>query len=132
MISESIRHPCISTGVQAAGAVYFVSRHPGAIAWANRQRWAGGARFVAHLDIDSIAAGDTVIGTLPVQLVAAVCERRARYFHLVIALESQQRGKELTPAQLDAAGAYLSPYIVMPDCAGLPDWEGATHDDPSS
>jgi CRISPR-associated protein Csx16 len=48
---------------------WFVTRHPGAIEWASRQ----GIRVdrqIAHQDPADIQPGDTVIGTLPVNLGA--------------------------------------------------------------
>jgi CRISPR-associated protein Csx16 len=55
---------------------FFVSRHPGASAWAACQGLAVD-RLVAHLDPAEVGAGDTVIGTLPVNLAAAVCGKGA-------------------------------------------------------
>ena len=48
---------------------YFVSRHPGAVAWAARRGLAVDA-YLAHLDPQQIQPGDTVIGILPVHLAA--------------------------------------------------------------
>ena len=91
---------------------YFVSRHPGAIAWAHQHPWAARAEFVTHLDPRIVAPGDVVIGTLPVHLAAQVCARGARYLHLTLDLEAAQRGSELSTDELDAAGAHLTPYTV--------------------
>jgi CRISPR-associated protein Csx16 len=55
-------------------STWFITRHPGAIAWAMRQGLAVD-RQLPHLDPEQIAPGDTVIGTLPVNLVARVCAR---------------------------------------------------------
>jgi CRISPR-associated protein Csx16 len=92
---------------------FFVSRHRGAIDWARRHPWSIRADFLPHLDLSRVARGDIVIGTLPVHLVAAVCARGAKYFHLTIDLTAQQRGQELTADDLDAAGAHLVPYRVQ-------------------
>ncbi len=91
---------------------FFVSRHPGAIAWARRHHWAVRAQFVEHLDVADIVAGDVVIGTLPVHLAAAVCARGARYLHLTIPLAAAQRGSELNAQALEDAGAWLQPCRV--------------------
>ena len=45
--------------------VYFISRHPGAVAWARRHGLE--AKLIAHLDIGLVEAGDVVLGTLPIQ-----------------------------------------------------------------
>lgn len=90
---------------------YFVSRHPGAIAWAQEQELAIDA-FVPHLDTACIAPGDIVMGSLPVNLAAQVCAAGGRYVHLSLTVTPQQRGRELTAAQLAAAGAQLKPYRI--------------------
>lgn len=90
---------------------WLVSRHPGAV------DFLGGAgqhfdRHVAHLDPEAVRAGDTVIGTLPVNLAARVCERGARYLHLTLDLPEQLRGQELDADQLAALDARLEEYRV--------------------
>ena len=91
---------------------FFVSRHQGAIEWARKHPWSRHAEFLPHLDLARIVPGDTVIGTLPVHLAAAVCARGAKYLHLSIQLTVKQRGQELTADELDTAGAHLVPYKV--------------------
>jgi CRISPR-associated protein Csx16 len=74
---------------------YFVTRHPGAQAWAQRQ----GIEMdflIDHLDVAQIIPGDIVIGTLPVNLAAGVCARGGRYLHLSLDLPPQMGGKELS------------------------------------
>lgn len=70
------------------------------------------ATQITHLDPDTIQAGDTVLGTLPVNIAAEICDRGARYFHLSLDLPEELRGHELTVEQMDACGARLTPYIV--------------------
>jgi CRISPR-associated protein Csx16 len=91
--------------------VWFVSRHHGAVEWA-RARGLAVDRWVEHLDADDVRAGDTVAGTLPVHLAAQACERGARYLHLAVDLGPDARGRELTAAEIDAAGARLEEYAV--------------------
>lgn len=91
--------------------VLFVSRHPGALQWAQSE----GVRFdrhVAHLDPDEIASGDVVIGTLPVHLAAQVCARGGRYLHLAVAVPACLRGAELTGLDLVRLGARLQRFDV--------------------
>ena len=90
---------------------WFVSRHPGAIEWATRQGLAVD-RLVHHLDPALVCVGDTVMGALPVNLAAAVCERGARYLHLSMELPPDLRGKELTADQLNQLEARLARYQI--------------------
>lgn len=91
--------------------IWFVSRHPGALEWMHR---CGPSydRHVAHLDPQCIQAGDVVIGSLPVNLAAQVCERRARYLNLSLQLCAEDRGRELSAAELSACGATLEEFTV--------------------
>ena len=58
----------------------FVSRHQGAIDWANQEGLLPeDSRIVTDYDPESAQAGEIVIGTLPAQLAARICERGARY-----------------------------------------------------
>lgn len=90
---------------------WFVSRHPGALEWMQRNGPAFD-RHVTHLAPDEIAEGDTVIGTLPVNLAAEVCARGATYWHLSLQLDPKDRGQELSADQLDTYRATLEPYFV--------------------
>lgn len=90
---------------------YFITRHPGATAWAGRQEIRID-RFVEHLDIRDVGAGDIVMGSLPVHLAAEVCGRGARYFHLSIDLPPERRGRELSAEELSHCGASLQEFIV--------------------
>ena len=90
-------------------STYFITRHPGAIAWAEQQ----GIRVdrqIAHLDINLIREGDTVIGSLPVNLAAEVCKKGGIYMHLSLTVPEHWRGKELSAAQMTECGAHLESY----------------------
>jgi CRISPR-associated protein Csx16 len=90
---------------------YFVSRHPGARDWAVAE----GLRVeqvIDHLDPAIIRPGDTLIGSLPVNLAAEVCERGARYLHLSLELPAALRGQELTAAQMRDCGAQIEEFRV--------------------
>ena len=92
---------------------WFVTRHPGAVAWAQRRGLAVD-RQLAHLAPEQIAPGDTVIGTLPVNLIARVCARGGRYLHLSLDLPAEARGRELTADELERYGARLEAYVAKP------------------
>ncbi len=89
----------------------FISRHEGAKQWIKSQQVVID-RFETHLEIDKIVAGDTVIGTLPVQLAAQVCAKGARYLHLTVDLLETQRGIELSEHDLATAGTQLQRFFV--------------------
>lgn len=89
---------------------WFVSRHVGALAWARTQGIE--ATVVAHLDPARVAAGDIVIGTLPVHLAADVCARGARYLHLALDLPERLRGVELSAQQMAQCSPRLVEYRV--------------------
>lgn len=91
---------------------WFVSRHPGAVEWLARKGVVVD-RQVAHLDLAQVQAGDWVLGSLPVNMAAAVCARGAQYLHLSLALPAHARGRELTADELDAYGAHLQAYAVQ-------------------
>ena len=78
---------------------YFITRHPGAIAWA-RQQGLNVDQQLTHLDITHIQAGDTVIGSLPV------------YIHLSLTVPEHWRGQELTVEQMTQCQAQLEQYSL--------------------
>jgi CRISPR-associated protein Csx16 len=102
---------------QARGimSTWFITRHPGALEWAEAQGFTID-RHCAHLTDDNlqkdIAAGDIIIGSLPVHIVAIVCQRGATYYNLSLDLPAYLRGKELSAEELDACNARLEPYLV--------------------
>ncbi len=90
--------------------VYFVTRHQGAVEWAARRGIE--AERVEHLDSARIAAGDVVLGTLPVSVAADVCAAGGRYVHLTLPVPSDMRGRELSADDMDRFGARLEEFVV--------------------
>lgn len=90
---------------------YFVSRHPGAVQWAAAQGL-DGATLVAHFVPSIVEPGDFVIGSLPVNLVAQVCDRGGRYLHLSLDLPPQARGRELSAEEMTEFGARIEEYVA--------------------
>lgn len=91
--------------------VWFVSRHPGALGWAQRQ----GLKFdrhVMHLDPAAVEAGDRVYGSLPMNYAARVCERGAQFFSLTLDLPAEARGRELSADELERYGARIEAYEI--------------------
>jgi CRISPR-associated protein Csx16 len=92
--------------------IYFISRHPGARDWAAQEGIAVD-QVIDHLDPAIIQLGDTLIGTLPVNLAAAVCERGGRYLHLSLDLPAALRGRELSAEQMHEYGARIEEYRIQ-------------------
>lgn len=91
----------------------FVTRHKGAADWALVRGLT--AVLKPHLekgDIDRLGAGDVVLGTLPVNVVADVNAKGARYLHLVLEIPEAERGKELSADDMERLGARLEEYQV--------------------
>lgn len=88
---------------------WFITRHPGARHWAKQQQLAID-RYCTHLDPAEVDAGDTVIGSLPINLAAAICTAGARYFNLSIDLPAAARGKELSAEELARFNARLEEF----------------------
>ena len=91
---------------------WFISRHPGAISWA-RAHQLESARFCTHLDVNDVASGDTVIGTLPVHLAAEVCARGARFLALTMDLAENQRGRDISSEEMSASHCTLREFRVV-------------------
>lgn len=91
--------------------VWFVSRHPGAICWVKNQDIKID-NFTKHLDFAKLKPGDRVIGTLPINVIAKLCEKDIEYWNLSLELPFNARGKELTAHELEQYGARLERYRV--------------------
>jgi putative CRISPR-associated protein (TIGR02620 family) len=84
-----------------------IARHAGAVEWLRRNGIKG--QVVAHVDDPEILEDKHVYGVLPLYLAA-----RARSITEIAmpGLTPEQRGKELTPEEMDEAGARLQTYFV--------------------
>ena len=65
-----------------------------------------------HFDVSMVAAGDTVIGTLPVHLAAAICKKNASYLHLSMMVPAHLRGQELSASQMSTCKVTLQAFVV--------------------
>jgi CRISPR-associated protein Csx16 len=98
--------------LRSTGQTWFVSRHRGSIEWVKTQV-INIDQFCHHLDEDNgPVAGDTVIGTLPVHVIAKLNKMGVRFMHLEINLPLNSRGKELDRASIEQANAKMQEYIV--------------------
>jgi len=90
---------------------YLITRHPGALEWAARQQLVVD-QFISHLDPGIVQRGDTVIGSLPVNLAAKVCEAGARYLHLSLEVTPELRGCELSANQMEQLSAHVQAFEI--------------------
>jgi len=97
---------------QQAPRTYLVTRHAGARQWAEEEG-IGVDELVSHLDVTCIRPGDTVIGSLPVNLAAQVCARGGRYLHLTLEVPPGLRGRELSAETMRDLGARVEAYDVV-------------------
>lgn len=93
-------------------AVWFVSRHPGAIDWMAAQTDWQIDHWVAHLQVHDVQAGDVVLGTLPIGLAADVCAAGARFYFLEVPLQAAQRGQEIDAVGMAKMGCRLTEFVV--------------------
>jgi len=84
-----------------------ISRHPGVVAWLAARGITG--EVVAHATPDLVRGRD-VIGVLPLALAA---EAGTVTSIDLPGLQPEQRGRDLTPAEMDSAGAILRRYCVQ-------------------
>ncbi|KLV01453.1 CRISPR-associated protein [Photobacterium aquae] len=94
-----------------AETTWLVTRHPGAKEWLQQQGITG--TMIDHLDIDCVKPGDTVIGTLPINLAFRVCQLGAIYQHLSLEIPRHLRGVELTSREMEQCGISLERYRVI-------------------
>ena len=94
--------------------VLLVTRHAAALQWLQTVLHAPQAGHVAHLDSpDGLQAGDIVAGNLPMELAATLCEQGVVVLGIDLRLTPQQRGRPLSVADMQAAGARLRRYRVQ-------------------
>lgn len=88
-----------------------ISRHAGAIAWLREVRGLKAAAVAENFsanDIQELNEGDRVVGTLPITLVVEVLAQGAIFDLIVLPrLALSQRGSELSPTEMNDAGAKL-------------------------
>ena len=83
-----------------------VTRHPGAIEWLRTKGFDG--VIVPHLPADTIRPGITYIGVLPIPMIQKILDTGSRFYLLVMPEVTQiQRDREMTPEEMDSAGAKL-------------------------
>ena len=86
--------------------IIIISRHHGLVDWLSSQGISG--RVIAHATAADVS-GKHVYGALPLHLAALALSVTAIDMP---SLPSELRGKELTPEQMDEAGAALRRYVI--------------------
>lgn len=92
--------------------VYFITRHPGALQWAKQNQLHYDVHAEHLLCISQLQAGDTVVGTLPINMVYQLNKRQVSYIHLSLQIPPDLRGIELTAEQLNGCKATLEKFEV--------------------
>ena len=93
-------------------SIYLVSRHQGAVDWMRHM----GHHYDEHLthlaNYEALSAGDVVVGSLPINIVADLADHSVTYWHLSLYIPEQLRGVELSAEQLSTLDAKLEEYVV--------------------
>jgi CRISPR-associated protein Csx16 len=87
--------------------IVIVTRHSGAVEWLRQRAITG--NVISHVADASQVEGQDVYGSLPFHLAAVA---NSVTVIDMPRLRSDQRGQDLTPAQMDEAGATLKRYVV--------------------
>lgn len=92
---------------------WLVTRHKGAEEWASMAGVCPDAGCVVGcLEPQRVAAGDLVVGTLPINIAAEIVAKGARYLHLSLNVPPEARGQELSPDDMRKYGACLEEYDI--------------------
>lgn len=96
----------------ASSKTLFVNRNAGAQKWAQQNGFAD-AEIVESFTPDMVEAGDTVVGTLPLHLAAAVHAKGANFIALTMKpVPAELRGTPLSAEQMDELDAAIQPMTV--------------------
>ncbi len=91
---------------------YFITRHPGALQWAAQNQLHYDVHAEHLLCFSDIKEGDTVVGTLPINMVYQLNQKNVSYVHLSLQIPPSLRGIELTAEQLNGCKASLEKFEV--------------------
>lgn len=93
---------------------YIITRHTASIQWIKNNLPNAQDTIViqSHLNPDSIQKKDTVIGVLPLHIIADITARGADFYSLDITCPPELRGKELNLQTLENLHPKLTKYKV--------------------
>lgn len=84
-----------------------ISRHEGAVAWLREIKGVTG-KVIPHFDEKVEVKGKKVYGTLPVHLIKKIIDQEGEFYLINLpSVAFSQRGEELTPSEMEKAGAQL-------------------------
>lgn len=84
-----------------------ISRHAGAVAWLKEIKGVTG-KVIPHFDEKIEVKGKKVYGTLPVHLIKQVIDNGGEFYLINLpSVAFSQRGEELSPSEMEEAGAQL-------------------------
>lgn len=87
--------------------IYIVTRHEGVVKWLRSKGYHG--TVIPHLIPKDIVQDSLYIGILPIPLIKAILDKGSRFFLLTLPdMGFSERGSELTPEEMDLAGATLT------------------------
>ncbi len=93
---------------------YIITRHTASRNWIlnNLPDTNDTPEIISHLDPQVIQSGDTVIGVLPLQIIAEITRKGANFYSFEINVPADLRGIELTEEHLKALSPKLIQYEV--------------------
>ena len=84
-----------------------ISRHEGAVAWLEEIKGVTG-KVIPHFDEKVEVKNKKVYGTLPVHLIKEIIDNGGEFYLINLpSVAFSQRGEELTPSEMEKAGAQL-------------------------
>ncbi|AXN53384.1 putative CRISPR-associated protein [Methanobacterium virus Drs3] len=84
-----------------------ITRHEGAVAWLKEIKGVTG-KVIPHFDEKIEVKNKKVYGTLPVHLINQIIAEGGEFYLINLpSLAFSQRGEELTPSEMEEAGAQL-------------------------
>jgi CRISPR-associated protein Csx16 len=94
-------------------AIYFISRHKGAVPWLEQQGIQIQTHFEHCHDVATFKKDDVVYGNLPLHLIETLTKKGVRYYHLVLDIPAELRGLELAGREFDNCNPRFIEYKVV-------------------
>ncbi|MDA9557152.1 CRISPR-associated protein Csx16 [Vibrio sp.] len=96
--------------------ITMITRHPASQIWMEN-KGIKVDRQIPHLfDVSEFGSGDTVIGILPINIIADLTKRGVNYWHFTTQIPESLRGKELSYDELITCKPRIIPFVAMEGC----------------